>query len=79
MQQNIRAYRTKDPVEILGLIQEAEKISLPEDLYSIGADIVDTVNANTPGRDRAGAVAACLLRVAYVLNQEGRLIEKKPL
>jgi len=52
---------------------------LPEDLYSIGADIVDTVNANTPGRDRAGAVAACLLRVAYVLNQEGRLIEKKPL
>ena len=78
MHRKIHAYRTGDPGEVLRLIKEAEAVALPEQLYNIGIDIVDTVKANTRDRDEAGAVAAYLLRIAYILHREGRLIEAPP-
>ena len=78
MHRKIHAYHTGDPGEVLRLMKEAEAVTLPDQLYFIGNDIVDTVDANTPERDRAGAAAAYLLRVAYILQREGRFVEAPP-
>lgn len=75
---NIQAYRTGDPAEIVRLLQEAEKLSLPEQLYNMGEDIIATVRANVQDRNVNGAAAAYLLRIAYIIQQEGRLTLAPP-
>ena len=75
LKRNIKAYHTNDPGEILRLITAAEAITLPDMLYNLGADVIATVKANVPEREANDTAAVYLLRVAYILNQEGRLIE----
>lgn len=78
MHRKISAYHTSDPGEVLRLITEAEAITMPDALYNLGADIIATVQANAPEREASNTAAAYLLRIAYILQREGRLIEAPP-
>lgn len=72
----IIAERTNDPSEIVRMIDEAEKIDLPNELYALATDISRTVKSNIPKLTMEATVAGYLLRLAYVLNREGRLLQK---
>ena len=78
MHRKIHAYRTGDPGEVLRLIEEAEKITMPDTLYNIGADIVATVKANVRESEADDTAAVYLMRIAYVLHREERLVEAPP-
>ena len=73
MHRKICAGRTGDPGEVLRLIKDAEAITMPDMLYNLGADIIATVKANTPELEANDTAAVYLLRVAYILQKEGKL------
>lgn len=77
---HINAFYTYKPEETARLMNDGEKIRLPEKLIRQAADIAGSVLANTKedNHDRASAVAAYVLRYAYLLNQQGELIEAPP-
>lgn len=74
------AYFTMKPGEVDRLMLEAEKITMPEALYDMAADIAATVQANTPDNDREqpATMAAYILRYAYILSKAGELAEAPP-
>lgn len=73
MHKTIHAHRTGDPAEVLRLLQEADKIALPEEAYKLAYDITKTVQANVRDRDEDATAGVYLLKIAYILNREGSL------
>lgn len=69
----IQANRTGDAAEVLRLLQEADKITLPDQTYRLAYDITKTVQANVRDRDEDATAGVYLLKIAYILNREGRL------
>ena len=68
------ATQSKDPAEILRLVEAAGKIDLSPKVYNLARDVFDTIAANAPqgGFDKA-TTAGFLMRLAFVLNGEARL------
>ena len=69
----IKAYRS-NPDEVLRLMNEADKITLSDNVYEIAIDVVRTVDSNIFDEyDKNTLTAVYLMKIAYILHKEGKL------
>ena len=85
VRRRIISWQSHKPGLIDQIMSEAENVRLPQSIYNIAADLASTIRANvrrpnpeSEERDQSELTGAYLMRYAFLLQQQGKLVEAPP-